>query len=382
MIRFWDQTLRDGEQSPGVRFSPSEKLRLAGEMDGAGIAMAEVGFPVASKDDFRACKLLAEQGFRMRLICPARCRIEDVDAVADTGVREIALFISTSPQLMRHSLRMKGSTVIDRISKMIEYSRDRGLYVHAVSEDTMRSRPGFILPFFKSAVTAGAKGVVITDTVGIASPEKVRKFASLVHSSIRAQSYSVHVHDDLGLATANTLAAVEAGFNVPQTTINGIGERSGNASFAEVCLALELLYNRRTRLRMDRIYRLARLVEKFSGVPIPAHKPVIGGNSFSHEAGIHVAALLRNPQTYEPYPPEKVGRRRCFRIGKHTGSRLIENILGRNLDQESARTLTGRLKRLQERRSKREIYRLVRLLDKERSGISEQELRRMAGKLR
>jgi 2-isopropylmalate synthase len=382
MIRFWDQTLRDGEQSPGVRFSPSEKLRLAREMDEAGIAMAEVGFPVASKDDFRACKLLAEQGFRMRLICPARCRIEDVDAVADTGVREIALFISTSPQLMRHSLRMKGSTVIDRISKMIEYSRDRGLYVHAVSEDTMRSRPGFILPFFKSAVTAGAKGVVITDTVGIASPEKVRKFASLVHSSIRAQSYSVHVHDDLGLATANTLAAVEAGFNVPQTTINGIGERSGNASFAEVCLALELLYNRRTNIRIDRIYRLARLVEKFSGVPIPSHKPVIGGNSFSHEAGIHVAALLRNPQTYEPYPPEKVGRRRSFRIGKHTGSRLIQNILGKNLDQESARTLTNRLKRLQERRSKREIYRLVRLLDKERSGISEQELRRMAGNFR
>ncbi|OLE91048.1 MAG: hypothetical protein AUF79_06915, partial [Crenarchaeota archaeon 13_1_20CM_2_51_8] len=317
MIRFWDQTLRDGEQSPGVRFSPSEKLRLARDMDEAGIAMAEVGFPVASKDDFRACKLLAEQGFRMRLICPARCRIEDVDAVADTGVREIALFISTSPQLMRHSLRMKGSTVIDRISKMIEYSRDRGLYVHAVSEDTMRSRPGFILPFFKSAVTAGAKGVVITDTVGIASPEKVRKFASLVHSSIRAQSYSVHVHDDLGLATANTLAAVEAGFNVPQTTINGIGERSGNASFAEVCLALELLYNWRTGVRMDRVYRLAHLVEKFSGVPIPAHKPVIGGNSFSHEAGIHVAALLRNPRTYEPYPPEMVGRKRTFQIGKH-----------------------------------------------------------------
>ena len=382
MIKFWDQTLRDGEQSPGVRFSPGEKLRLAREMDEAGIAMAEVGFPVASKDDFRACKLLTEQGFRMRLICPARCMVEDVDAVADTGVREIALFISTSPQLMRHSLRMKGSAVIDRISKMIEYSRDRGLYVHAVSEDTMRSGPEFILSFFKSAVTAGAKGVVITDTVGIATPEKVRKFAGLVHSSIRAQSYSVHVHDDLGLATANTLSAVEAGFNVPQTTINGIGERSGNASFAEVCLALELLYNRRTSIRVDRIYRLAKLVEKFSGVPIPAHKPVIGGNSFSHEAGIHVAALLRNPQTYEPYPPEKVGRRRSFRIGKHTGSRLIQNVLGKNLDQESAKTLTNRLKRLQERRSKREIYRLVQLLDKERGGISEQELRRMAGKFR
>src|SRR6266849_2134566 len=262
-------------------------------MDKAGIAMAEVGFPVVSKDDFRACKLLADQRFRMRLICPARCRIEDVDAVADTGVREIALFISTSPELMRHSLRMNESTVLDRISKMIEYSRDRGLYVHAVSEDTMRSRPDFILRFFKSAVAAGAKGVVITDTVGIATPERVRKFAKLVRSSIRAQSYSVHVHDDLGLATANTLAAVEAGFDVPQTTINGIGERSGNASFAEVCVTLEVLYKRRTGIKMSRIYRLARLVEKLSGVPIPAHKPVTGGNSFSHEAGIHVAALLR-----------------------------------------------------------------------------------------
>ena len=380
MIRFWDQTLRDGEQSPGVRFSPNEKLRLARKLDEVGIAMAEVGFPVASKDDFRACKLLADQQFRMRLICPARCRIEDVDAVADSGVREIALFISTSPELMRDSLRMSGNSVIDRINKMIEYSRDRGLYVHAVSEDTMRSRPDFILRFFKSAITAGAKGVVITDTIGIATPAKVRKFAKLVRSSIRAQSYSIHVHDDLGLATANTLAAVEAGFDVPQTTINGIGERSGNASFAEVCLALELLYNWRTGVRMDRIYRLAHLVEKFSGVPIPAHKPVIGGNSFSHEAGIHVAALLRNPRTYEPYPPEMVGRKRTFRIGKHTGRRLVENILGKSLDQESARTLTSRLKRLQERRSKREIYRIVRLLDRERSGISEEELRRMFAK--
>lgn len=378
MIRFWDQTLRDGEQSPGVRFSPSEKLRLAGEMNEAGMAMAEIGFPVVSKDDFRACKLLADQGLRMRLICPARCKIEDVDAVADTGVREIALFISTSPELMRDSLRMSQNKVIDRISKMIEYSRDRGLYVHAVSEDSMRSRPEFILRFFKSAVAAGAKGVVITDTIGIATPEKVRKFARLVRSSIRAQSYSVHVHDDLGLATVNTIAAVEAGFDVPQTTINGIGERSGNASFAEVCLGLELLYKRKTGIRMDRIYRLAQLVEKLSGIPIPAHKPVIGGNSFTHEAGIHVAALLRNTRTYEPFPPEIVGRKRSFQIGKHTGRRLIENILVKNLDPESARILTSRLKRLQERKSKREIFRLVRLLDLERRGISEQKLKQMA----
>lgn len=347
-------------------------------MDEAGIAMAEVGFPVVSKDDFRACKLLADQGFHMRLICPARCKIEDIDAVADTGVREIALFISTSPELMRDSLRMNENTVIDRISKMIEYSRDRGLYVHAVSEDSMRSRPEFILRFFKSAVASGAKGVVITDTIGIATPDKVRKFARLVRSSIRVQSYSVHVHDDLGLATANTLAAVEVGFNVPQTTINGIGERSGNASFAEVCLGLELLYKRRTGIRMDRIYRLAQLVEKLSGVPIPAHKPVIGGNSFSHEAGIHVAALLRNPRTYEPFPPEIVGRKRSFQIGKHTGRRLIENILGKNLDPKFVRILTSRLKMLQERRSKCEIFRLVRLLDIERRGISEHELKQSA----
>src|SRR2546428_675117 len=270
--------------------------------------------------------------------------------------------------------------LVRRIKNSRDSSRAGGFDFHAISENQMRPRPELTLPFYKPVLTAGAKGVVITDTVGIASPEKVRKFASLVHSSIRAQSYSVHVHDDLGLATANTLAAVEAGFNVPQTTINGIGERSGNASFAEVCLALELLYNWRTGVRMDRVYRLAHLVEKFSGVPIAAHKPVIGGNSFSHEAGVHVAALLRNPRTYEPYPPEMVGRNRTFRIGKHTGRRLVENILGKSLDQESARTLTSRLKRLQERRSKREIYRLVSLLGREGSGGSAEGLWRMFAK--
>ncbi len=383
MIEFWDQTLRDGEQSPGVFFTPREKLRLAIEMEEIGIKRAEVGFPVVSRDECRAVKMIVDQGLKMKIVCPARCKREDIDAVAETGAGEVAVFIGTSPQLIKYSLRMKKNEVLTRMVESVEYARERGLYVHAVSEDSTRSDEQFVLRFFDSAVGAGAKGVVICDTLGIATTSKMAKLAALIRRSIRVRHYSVHCHDDMGLATANTLAAVEAGFEAPQTTVCGIGERSGNASFEEVCMSLQVLYRRRTGIRTERIFRLAELVEKYSGVPIPVHKPVVGTNSFAHEAGVHVAAVLKNPLTYEPFPPKRVGRTRRFSLGKHSGTRLVELELRRGgflVTRDQARELTARLKALKERRSKRKIGELIkvkRALDQERAGVSEGDFLRL-----
>lgn len=383
MIQFWDQTLRDGEQSPGVFFTPLEKLRLAIEMEEIGIKRAEVGFPVVSKPEFRAVKMIVDQGLKMKVVCPARCKREDIDAVADTGAREVAVFIGTSPQLMKYSLRMKRTEVLKTMIESVEYAKQRGLYVHAVSEDSTRSNQRFVLRFLKKAVEVGAKGVVICDTLGFATPLKIGKLAKLVRQTVPAESYSIHCHDDLGFATANTLAAVAVGFEAPQTTVCGIGERSGNASFEEVCVALELLYGRKTGIKTERIFGLAELVEKYSGVPIPVHKPVIGTNSFAHEAGVHVAAVLRNPVTYEPYAPEKVGQVRRFSLGKHSGTRIVERELGQAKlasTRWKLKPLTSKLKSLKETRSKKKLYELIRVkkeLDKEREGVTAEEFRQL-----
>ncbi len=385
MIEFWDQTLRDGEQSPGVFFTPSEKLRLAVEMEKIGIKRSEVGFPVVSGDEFQAVKKIVEQGLKMKIVCPARCKREDIDAVAETGAGEVAVFIGTSPQLMKYSLRMTPGEVGRRLVEAVEYARERGLFVHAVSEDSTRSREVFVLKMLRNAVEAGAKGVVITDTLGVATPEKMFKLAQTIKRRVRAESYSVHAHDDLGLATANTLAAVEAGFDSPQTTVTGIGERSGNASFEEVVMGLELLYNRKTGIRTEKIFALAELVEEFTGVPIPVHKPIIGADSFAHEAGVHVAAVLRNPVTYEPFPPERVGRERRFSMGKHSGAALVEHELERlkrPIGRGDVSELTRRVKRLQQGASKgkiRELVRVKRALDRERGGVTLEEFRRLTG---
>ena len=379
MIKFWDQTLRDGEQSPGVFFTPNEKLRLAVELEKTGIFRAEVGFPVISRQELRAVKNIVHQGLKMKIVCPARCRREDIDAVAETGAGEVAVFISTSPVLMKYSLRLTPSQVVQRLVESVEYAAQRGLYVHAVSEDSTRSNTGFVLQALKESVNAGAKGIVICDTLGVATPDRMFKLARRIRNGVRAESYSIHAHDDLGLATANTLAAIEAGFDSPQTTINGIGERSGNASFEEIVMCLELLYHKKTCIRTQNIYRLARQVEKFSGVPIPVHKPVIGTDSFAHEAGVHVAAVLRNPSTYEAFPPETVGRERRFSLGKHSGTAIVHSMAPR-ASEEAVWKVTKKLKSYREKAGKTRLRRLVAMkrdLDKERRGVTKTQFRKL-----
>jgi len=352
-------------------------------MDEIGIGRAEVGFPIVSKQEFRAVKAIVDQGLGMKNVCPARCRKEDIDAVADSGAEEIAVFIGTSPQLMKYSLRMTGSQVLERIAWSVEYARERGLFVHAVSEDSTRSNQRFLLRFLKQAISNGAKGVVICDTLGISTPAKMRRLGGIVRGSIRASCYSVHCHDDLGLATANTLAAVEAGCNAPQTRRCGIGERSGNGAFEEVCMNLEVVSGIRTGIKTGKIWHLAGLVEKYSGVPIPVHKPIIGTSSFAHEAGVHVAAVLRNPVAYEPYSPSRVGRTRSFTFGKHTGSSLLRRDLKRTglfQSRMKMRNLASQLKLLKESKSKkrmRELIEVKRRLDRERSGMSIRDIRRL-----
>ncbi len=284
---------------------------------------------------------------------------------------------------MKYTLRMTKGEVLKRMVESAEYAKERGLYVHAVSEDTTRSDEKLALRFFATSIEAGAKGIVVCDTLGVSTPSRMRSLAGTVRRFLEADNYSVHCHDDLGLATANTVAAVEAGFEAPQTTVCGIGERAGNAAFEEVCLALETLHKTKTGIRTERIYRLAEMVEKYSGVPLAVHKPVVGTNSFTHEAGVHVAAVLRNPLTYELLRPESVGRKRRFSLGKHSGTALVGGELrnhGIQVTSERVRAIVERLKDLKEGRSKKRLRELVnakKALDAERGGVSEREFRNL-----
>ncbi|HEV2316418.1 MAG TPA: homoaconitate hydratase [Thermoplasmata archaeon] len=331
-ITFWDETLRDGEQMPGVHFSPEEKLSIAEDLSEIGVEVIDAGIPVVSDQEATAVHRLAHAGLKAKVLASARTVPADVDAVIKSGAKLIAIFVAASNVHLRYKLKMSQDQVVDASVACIRRAKDAGLHVAFVTEDTVRAPLDFVERLYGAAKSAGADRLVISDTVGIMTPLTFRWFLAEFQRRVRPSDWSVHCHNDFGLATANTIAAVEAGVNVPHVCVNGLGERSGNASLEEVALALESLYEVRTGLQLDRIYALSRKVEEISGIPLAANKALVGYNSFSHEAGIHTHGILANTLTYEPLQPEVVGRRRQMILGKHTGkAALVEKLKERGV---------------------------------------------------
>ncbi len=322
----YDTTLRDGEQMPGVRFSVEQKLEIAAALEEAGVPEIEAGFPAVSEEEARAVRLVAESS-GARVSALARLRREDIDAAAECGVHRVVLFAPASELHLRHKLRMGFHQVVELSRRAVEYARQRGLRVAFSAEDATRTPLDRLLVLYSAAVEVGADRVHIADTVGAATPEAVQMLVRAVAEGVKAE-VCVHCHNDFGLATANTLAGVRAGAQVAAVTVNGIGERAGNAALEEVAVALKLLYGADTGIRLERLGMLSELVRRCSGVELQPHKAVVGANAFAHESGVHVAAVLENPLTYEPYLPELVGRERRIVLGKHSGRRAVEAVLG------------------------------------------------------
>lgn len=361
-IEFWDETLRDGEQTPGVHFTPEEKLEIAEKLSEAGVALIDAGIPVVSEQEAAAVHRLAHAGLPARILASARTVPGDIDAVIRSGVRYIAIFVAASDVHLRYKLKMTQEEVLAVSVASVRRAKAAGLHVAFVTEDTVRAPFDFVERLYRAVLAEGADRLVISDTVGIMTPLTFRWFLGEFARRVQPRDWSVHCHNDFGLATANTLTALEMGVNVPHTCVNGLGERAGNASMEEVALALESLYGVRTGLRLEKLYPLSQLVEERSHVPVAATKPLVGYNAFSHEAGIHTHGILAHTLTYEPIQPERLGRQRQMILGKHTGkAALVEKLKERSKELSDAdlAALLDRVKHSGESRAPAELDRFI-----------------------
>ncbi len=329
-VYIFDTTLRDGEQSPGASMSIEQKYEIAVQLARLGVDAIEAGFPISSPQQFAACQLISQKVKGPVITALARCLPKDLDrayeAVKDAERNRIHTFIATSPIHMKHKLQKEPDEVIEMAAEAVKYARNLVAEVEFSPEDATRSDTDFLCRIFERVIDAGATIINIPDTVGYAVPEEMAAFVKAVREgvpNIDKAVISVHCHNDLGLAVANSLAAVQAGARQVEVTINGIGERAGNASLEELVMALEVRRNVlpfTTGIQTRQIYNTCRLVSNIIGFPIHRNKPVVGENAFAHESGIHQDGVIKHRATYEIMKPETVGRdSSTLVLGRHSG---------------------------------------------------------------
>lgn len=326
-IEVCDVTLRDGEQMPGVVFRADEKLDIALRLDEIGVEVIEAGFPVVSAAEKNAVKEVCNLGLNAKISALSRSVKGDVDAALDCGVDMISVFIATSELHLKHKLHMSCPEAIRCALDAVEYAKDHGLIVRFSAEDATRTDFEILKKLYKKAEDYHADYVSVADTVGIMDPRTTYYMISEIRKVIKVP-ICMHCHDDLGMALANTLAGAEAGAKQLHTTVNGIGERSGNTPLEELLMALRL-HHGIDRYDLTKLKDISKLVESYSGISVAKNKAVVGANAFAHESGIHVAAVLEEPRTYELYSPEIVGAARHIIIGKHTGAKALKYITER-----------------------------------------------------
>lgn len=348
-IEVCDVTLRDGEQMPGVVFRPDEKIDIAIKLDEVGVEIIEAGFPVVSEAEMRAVRDVSNLGLDSKISVLSRSVPKDVDAALACDVDMVSVFIATSDLHLKYKLHMTCEEAIKSALETVEYAKDHGLIVRFSAEDATRTEFNLLKRLYKKAEECRADYVSIADTVGIMNPRTVYFLVREIKKEVKIP-ICMHCHDDLGLALANTLAAAEAGAKQLHTTVNGIGERSGNTPLEELMVALRVHYSV-DRYDTTKLTDLSKLVQSYSGVMMPKNKAVVGDNAFAHESGIHVAAVLEEPRTYELYSPEMVGSARRIIIGKHTGARALKYItkkMGYDLKRDEICLLAERVKRCSE----------------------------------
>lgn len=316
-IKILDTTLRDGEQTPGVSLTIENKLLIARKIDSLGVDIIEAGSAITSEGERISIKKIAAEGLNAEICSYCRIRKEDIDAAIDCDVASIHLVVPVSDLHIRQKLKKDRETVRQMAVEMTEYAKSHGLTVELSGEDASRADLDYLRSVYNAGIDAGAERLCFCDTVGILTPERAHDIFSDL-SQIRVP-ISVHCHNDFGMATANTISALRAGAQEAHVTINGIGERAGNTSLEEVVMVLHSLYKLNTRIDLKGLYTTSRLVSRLSGIPVAPNKAIVGGNAFTHEAGIHVHGLLANSATYEPITPELVGRERRIVLGKHAG---------------------------------------------------------------
>ncbi len=324
----FDTTLRDGEQTPGVSLTIGEKFIIARQLEKLGVDIIEAGFPRSSPGEKQTVKKIANAGLDLEVCGLARVLKPDIDACIDADVDMVHTFVSTSDVQRLYTIKKSREEVIEMAVDAVQYIKDHGLRCMFSAMDATRTELEYLLSVYTSVEKAGADIINVPDTVGIMTPARMRR---LIEAIVRSVSIpvDVHCHNDFGLAVANTLAAFEAGASEVQVTINGLGERGGNADLAETVMALHCLYGATTHIQTQFLVETARLVEKHAQVQIPPTMPVVGDNAFAHESGIHTAGVLERSDTFEPgvMTPEMVGHVRRIVVGKHAGKHAVNKAL-------------------------------------------------------
>ena len=337
-IAIFDTTLRDGEQTPGISLNMHEKLEIAKQLAKLGVDAMEAGFPISSKGDFEGVKAISQQVKGPVITALARAVKKDIDraweAVKYAEKPRIHTFLATSDIHMEYKLRMTPDQVIGRIDEMVSYAKSLCPQVEFSPEDGSRTRPEFLYQALETAIKAGADVLNIPDTVGYCTPDE---FASIIRGIFKNVKgidnvvVSVHCHNDLGLAVANSLAAIESGARQVECTINGLGERAGNAAMEELVMALHTrrdYFDFTTGINTEQIYRSSKLISSLTGVHVQPNKAIVGSNAFAHESGIHQHGVLAKRETYEIMTPESIGlKKNQMVLGKHSGRHAFEDRL-------------------------------------------------------
>jgi len=364
-VLVFDTTLRDGEQSPGASMTPAQKLRMAHQLDALGVDILEAGFPISSADDFAGVREIARAVRRPVIAAMARATARDIEAAGaalDSAERSrIHLVLGTSDIHLEHKLRITRSECLDRAAAMIELACRHAHEVEFCAEDATRTDLAFLCEVVALAIEAGARIINLPDTVGYGHPAQIQAMFRTVRSCVPGidnVTLSTHCHDDLGFAVANSIAGVEGGARQVECTMNGIGERAGNAALEEIVMAFHVradAFAYTTGVRTEEIYRTSQLLTEITGIHPQPNKAIVGANAFAHEAGIHQDGILKEPTTYEILPPQVVGvAGRGMVLGKHSGRRALDyrlRQLGYVLDAGALDRVYDALKALPDRKT-------------------------------
>ncbi len=347
-IKILDSTLREGEQHPGIYFTNKQRIQIAWMLDYFGVNQIEIS-PVVSTDHLNATKTIIKQGLKADIVAHVRALKSDIDTALKCDCVWIATYLGISDVHLKDKLRMTKEEALERSIEVVEYAKKHGLKMRFTVEDGSRANPNFLMKVCKAIENSKVDRISLPDTVGILHPAGMYRFVKSVRSQIKIP-LDIHCHNDVGFALANSFAACEAGANQIHTTIDGIGERTGIPSLAEVAIALSYLYKIKNDFRLDMLVDLSRLIEQYTKIRPYDSKPIVGSSAYKHKAGTHLAAVLKNPAAYEIMHPRSVGNKRKIVFGElagKTGAAYLLSILGiKNNNSEIAKEVARSLKNL------------------------------------
>lgn len=346
-----DTTLRDGEQAAGIVFGLEEKVAIATFLDSIGVQEMEVGIPAMGRDEAQSIRAIADLNLNAKILGWNRAVLSDIQASIHCGLTRIHISIPVSDIQIQVKFQGQWVKMLEQLRDAINFAHDHGLDVSVGGEDSSRADPQFLIDVAQFAQEWGAFRFRFCDTVGTLDPfttfKKVKTLVAAVDIPVE-----MHTHNDFGLATANALAGIRAGAQSINTTVNGLGERAGNAALEEVVMALQQIYGLKTNIQTQQLLQLSRFVAKTINCPVPPWKAIVGDNTFAHESGIHAHGVMQNPRTYEPFDPKDVGWQRRLVIGKHSGRHLLNQVLhthGIQLDNRTSQSLLDAVRDLSTR---------------------------------